>query len=233
MTRCSFCMKNFVFREGNVTFPNLAVVAYCLDCMSCSICGAKGQPAKGGLLGMTPLCQEHFEKYNRVLHLIAPADYPEEIIDAKLKYLNRVKERDTNLLELLDRNRPDKIEHDTAETIALAGNGGFKGLAFIDTVALKTKDKDRVAEVYERIVADLQDCNRQIGEFEVLKQNKNNSSNGGTDLVVSNNKDHEMEVIEQARRKIEALDPNNNKSIDAKAFLNGQITYLPEPYLIV
>jgi hypothetical protein len=42
-----------------------------------------------------------------------------------------------------------------------------------------------------------------------------------------------MEVIEQARRKIEALDPNNNKSIDAKAFLNGQITYLPEPYLIV
>lgn len=79
---------------------------------------------------MTPLCQEHFEKYKRVLPLIAPADYSEEIIDAKLKYLNRVKERDTNLLELLDRNRPDKIEHDTAEIIALAGNGGFKGLAF-------------------------------------------------------------------------------------------------------
>lgn len=42
-----------------------------------------------------------------------------------------------------------------------------------------------------------------------------------------------MEVIQQARRKVQALDPNNNKSIDAKEFLNGQITYLPEPYLIV
>jgi len=165
------------------------------------------------------------------LPLIAPADYPEEIINAKLKYLNRVKERDTNLLELLDRSRPDKIEHDTAEIIALAG--GFKGLAFINTGDLKTKDKDRVTEVYERIVADLRDCTGQIGELEVLKQNKNNNSSDGTNLVVSSNKEREMEVIQQARRKLEVLDPNNNKSIDAKEFLSGQITYLPEPYLIV
>ncbi len=31
----------------------------------------------------------------------------------------------------------------------------------------------------------------------------------------------------------EGLDPNKNRSIDAKEFLAGKITELPEPYLIV
>jgi hypothetical protein len=175
---------------------------------------------------MTPLCQDHFEKYNRVLPLIDLTDYPEETIDARLKYLYRVKNRDTKLLDQLDKEKPPKIENVTAEIIALVGSR-FKGLSFVNISYVKSKDK--VTAIHERIAADLRDCINQISEFEALKQNKNNNS---SNLVVSD-KEHEMEVMREARSKLEALDPNNNKSIDAKEFLNGQIAYLPEPYLIV
>ncbi len=39
--------------------------------------------------------------------------------------------------------------------------------------------------------------------------------------------------MQEARSIVEALDPNNNRSIDAKEFLAGKVTYLPEPYLIL
>jgi hypothetical protein len=42
-----------------------------------------------------------------------------------------------------------------------------------------------------------------------------------------------MEGMQEARSTLEALDPENNKSIDAKEFLAGTIMYLPEPYLIL
>jgi hypothetical protein len=67
----------------------------------------------------------------------------------------------------------------------------------------------------EVISTDLQDCERQISEIESLEQNGN------------------VTAIEESRRMAEGLDPNKNRSIDAKEFLSGKITELPEPYLIV
>ena len=57
----------------------------------CSECGAQGQQQKSGILGMTPLCSIHYDKYNRVLPLIADTELPQETVDARLNYLYRVK----------------------------------------------------------------------------------------------------------------------------------------------
>jgi len=59
------------FREDKVTFENADGLEFCLDCMSSSICDSKGKKLSSGILGMTPLCLAHFEKYNRVLPLMS------------------------------------------------------------------------------------------------------------------------------------------------------------------
>jgi hypothetical protein len=64
-----------------------------------------------------------------------------------------------------------------------------------------------------------------------LKQNKNNDSSNNGNLI--SNDEYEMEVMQEVRSTLEALDPENNKSIDAKEFLAGRVMYLPEPYLIL
>ena len=238
MARCSFCLKSLGFREAKVTFPNIERLELCLDCMTCSVCGAQGQQQKSGILGMTPLCPIHFDKYNRVLPLIADIELPEETVDARLKYLYRVKDRDTRLLALLEQRegeKPKKLEDVVAETIALVGNG-FRGISVLKLSEIKSKDK--ITAVQERISADLRDCIEQINGFEALKQNYNNSrrNTGDSDnnnLTSNNKEEREIQVIQEARGILEALDPKNNKSIDAKEFLAGKVTYLPEPYLIV
>lgn len=116
---------------------------------------------KSGILGMTPLCSIHYDKYNRVLPLISNTELPEEIVDARLKYLYRVKDRDTRLLAQLEQRqegeeegRPiKKIEDVAAEIIALAGNG-FRGLSILKVSEIKSKDM--ITAVKERISADLQ-----------------------------------------------------------------------------
>src|SRR5918999_1691395 len=231
MARCSFCLKNLGFREAKVTFPNVDSLELCLDCMTCSVCGAEGQQQKSGLLGMTPLCSNHYDKYNRILPLIAETELPEETVDARLKYLYRVKDRDTRLLAQLEQREGEGV----GGTIALTGNR-FRGLSVLKVWEIKSKDK--ITAVKERISADLRDCIEQISEFEALKQNYNNNSrnaDSNNNLISSssNNEERQIQVIQEARSIVEALDPNNNKSIDAKEFLAGKITYLPEPYLIV
>jgi hypothetical protein len=239
MARCSFCLKNLGFREGKVTFPNVNGLELCLDCMTCSVCGAQGQQQKGGLLGMTPLCQICYNKYNRVLPLIADKELPEETVDARLKYLYRVKDRDTRVLAQLEQREGEegrpikKVEDIVPDIIALTGNG-FRGLSIMKVS--ETKSKDKITAVQEWISADLRNCIEQISGFEALKQNYNNNSSRNSDSGdnnLINRKDHEIQVIQEARSIVEALDPINNKSIDAKEFLAGKVTYLPEPYLIV
>jgi hypothetical protein len=215
------------FREDKITFENAQGLEFCLDCMTCSICDSKGQKFSSGILGMTPLCLTHFEKYNRVLPLVPVTKWPEDTLNARLKHLHRVKDRDMKLLAQLEHERPKKIEDIAGETIALVGNS-FRGVSFLRLSEIKSNDK--ITVVHERIGADLRDCVRQISEVEALKQNKKNDSSNSN--LISNEK-HETEVMQEARGMLEGLDPRNNKSIDAKEFLAGKVIYLPEPYLIL
>jgi hypothetical protein len=136
-----------------------------------------------------------------------------------------------NRLQVLhssEHERPKKVDDIAGETIALVGKS-FRGISFLRLSEIKSNDK--ITVVHERISADLRDCVRQISEVEALKQNKKNNNSSNSNLIA--NKEHEVEVMQEARSMLEALDPQNNKSIDAKEFLAGKVIYLPEPYLIL
>jgi hypothetical protein len=55
-----------------------------------------------------------------------------------------------------------------------------------------------------------------------LRQNKNNNNSSNNGNLICND-EYEMEVMQEARSTLEALDPKNNKSIDAKEFLAGKV----------
>ena len=188
----------------------------------------------GGMVGMQPFCQIHYDKYNQILQVMDNTEWPAELVDARLKYLYKVKDRDTKLLVQLEKG-PEKQEV-VAETIALIARD-FKGLNFLKLSQVNSRDK--IALVQKVINADLQDCVRQISQFETLKQNSNvisqiTNSNEITALdLQQKQQEHEEKIMQKAMRMGEALNPNLNYSIDAKEFLSGKINYLPEPYLIV
>lgn len=206
--------------------------------MTCSVCGTKDARHEGGLLSMQPLCQVHFDKYKDLIQLIDVTQWPEEFVNARLKYLHNVKDRDTRLIAQLEKGS-EKVQI-VAETIALVGRS-FKGVNFLRVPEIKSQD--RVPTVLDRIKADLQECIRQLDEIETLRQNNdkmlpevanqnNNNNIISQDLQIKQNERGSL-TIEEARRMVEALDPKRNKSIDAKEFLAGRISHLPEPYLIV
>ncbi len=211
LANCSFCLKEFGFRENKYQYPDVGL-EFCFDCMACSICDYKHPKFNGGILGMQPLCRPHYDKYSKILlHLLNITEWPEEIVNARLKYLYRVRDRDTKLLSRLEEAQGSKIEG-ICETIALLGRN-FKGVSRLKVSEIKSQD--RLSTLREVMNADLQDCLRQISEIEALKQNGNATA------------------IEESRRLAEGLDPNKNRSIDEKEFLAGKIIELPEPYLIV
>ena len=148
MARCSFCFKSMGFREDKLTFDNPKGLEFCLDCMTCSVCGAEGQQQKGGLLGMTPLCPIHYDKYNRVLPLVPVTKWPEETLDGRLKYLYRVKDRDTRLLTQFECERPKKIDDIVGETIS--GSLGFITETQLDIKVLD--DPTTVADIEKKVL---------------------------------------------------------------------------------
>ena len=153
-------------------------------------------------------------------------EWPEKIVSARLKYLLKAKDRDMRLLSQLEKGA-GKIEV-VAETIALVGRNFKDDVRFLKLSEINSRD--RITTVHERISADVQDCLRQISEVETTFELTNSNDVGAQDLQ---QKWKEREAMQEAKRTGETLDPNKNKSIDAKEFLSGKIIDLPEPYLIV
>ena len=180
----------------------------------------------GAIIGMQPFCQVHFDRYKDILQVMDITDWPEKIVSARLKYLLKAKDRDMRLLSQLEKGA-GKIEV-VAETIALVGRNFKDDVRFLKLSEINSRD--RITTVHERISADLQDCLRQISEVETTFELTNSNDVGAQDLQ---QKWKEREAMQEAKRTGETLDPNKNKSIDAKEFLSGKIIDLPEPYLIV
>jgi hypothetical protein len=161
-------------------------------------------------------------------------EWPAELVNARLKYLYKVKDRDTKLLAQLEKGTMK--QEVVAETIALIARD-FKGVNYLKLSNSDLLDKN--ALIQKEIIANLQECLRQISQFETLKQNSNiisesTNSNDTTALdLQQKQQEREEQIMQKAMRMGEALNPNLNYSIDAKEFLSGNINYLPEPYLIV
>jgi hypothetical protein len=161
-------------------------------------------------------------------------EWPAELVNARLKYLYKVKDRDTKLLAQLEKGTMK--QEVVAETIALIARD-FKGVNYLKLSNSDLLDKN--ALIQKEIIANLQECLRQISQFETLKQNSNiisesTNSNDTTALdLQQKQQEREEQIMQKAMRMGEALNPNLNYSIDAKEFLSGKINYLPEPYLIV
>ena len=87
---------------------------------------------------MQPLCRPHYDKYSKVLvHLLNITEWPEEILNARLKYLYNVRDRDTKLLSQLENASGN--EQTVADTIALLGRN-FKGVAHLKVSKIKSQD---------------------------------------------------------------------------------------------
>jgi hypothetical protein len=161
-------------------------------------------------------------------------EWPAELVNARLKYLYKVKDRDTKLLAQLEKGTMK--QEVVAETIALIARD-FKGVNYLKLSNSDLLDKN--ALIQKEIIANLQECLRLISQFETLKQNSNiisesTNSNDTTALdLQQKQQEREEQIMQKAMRMGEALNPNLNYSIDAKEFLSGKINYLPEPYLIV
>ena len=175
----------------------------------------------GGIIGMQPFCQIHFDKYNQILQVMDITEWPAELVNAQLKYLYKVKDRDTKILAQLEKG-PEKQEV-AAETIALIARD-FKGVNYLKLSHVNSRD--RIELIQKVISADLQDCLSQISQFETLKQNRNviseiTNSNDTTALdMQKKQQEHEEKIMQKAMRIGEALNPNLNYSIDAKEFLS-------------
>jgi hypothetical protein len=234
MTNCSFCMKRLGSSEKRYHFSALGV-EYCLDCMTCSVCDSKDPRQEGGIIGTQPFCQIHFEMYKDILQRRPITEWPNELVNARLKFLYILIDRDMKILNYLVKG-PREMEP-IAETIALAG-GDFQTASFLKLSDMKRKS--RITTAHEQIKTDVQECVRQASEIEALKQNSEvipeiaNSTDIRVQHLQVKQKEFSEQMIERAiRRRISPLEPNNNKSIDAKEFLSGKIIDLPEPYLIV
>jgi hypothetical protein len=207
---------------------------YCLDCMTCSVCDLKDPKQEGEIAGMQPLCKFHFDSYKSILQVIDIREWPDELVNARLKHLYKLKDRDMKLLAHVEQ-RLGKAEVG-ADTIALVARD-LRGEHYLKLSGINSRDK--IAIVLREIKADLQDCARQISQAETLKQDSNvvsetsDSTYSGTQDFREKPKESEEQLLQKARRIGEALDPNLNKIIDAKEFLSRKIIRLSEPYLIV
>jgi hypothetical protein len=129
--------------------------------MTCSVCDLKDPRQGGGILGMQPLCQVHFDKYKEILQVMDITAWPVELLNARLKYLNKVKDRDVKLLAQLEKGT--EKEEVAAETIALIARD-FKGVSCLYLSQMNSKDKTTL--VQKEISADLQHCVGQISRVE-------------------------------------------------------------------
>jgi hypothetical protein len=115
---------------------------------------------------MQPLCKAHFDMYNNEIAHRPITAWPDELVDARLKFLYRVRARNMKLLAELAKG-PGKMGF-IAETIALVG-GNFEAASYFKLSEINRRGQVTVAQ--ERINADLQDCLNQINELEAFKQN--------------------------------------------------------------
>jgi hypothetical protein len=216
-------MRKFTFRENRARFTS--DVEMCLDCMTCSLCDKVDPQFTGGIIGMQPFCEIHYQKYYDILQVMDIPEWSHELLDARLKYLHKVKDRDTKLLAQLE-NGPEQVGA-LPERIAIVPRD-FKGMNSLKPSEVNSRD--RLAVLHQEISTDLQNCIRQISQLDTIRQRSNvtsevtNSNNDTTaqDLQHKQN-EREEQLIQKARRLGESLDPGLNYSIDAKAFLNGEI----------
>jgi hypothetical protein len=146
-------------------------------------------------------------------------EWPAELVNARLKYLYKVKDRDTKLLAQLEKGTMK--QEVVAETIALIARD-FKGVNYLKLSNSDLLDKN--ALIQKEIIANLQECLRLISQFETLKQNSNiisesTNSNDTTALdLQQKQQEREEQIMQKAMRMGEALNPNLNYILMQKSF---------------
>lgn len=164
MANCSFCMKRIGFTDKSYKFPTVGT-EFCFDCMICSVCDSKARGEYRGITGMQAFCKVHNEMYGNSLQRPI-TEWPHELVDARLKFLYRVRDRDMKILAELAKG-PGKMGA-FAETLALIGQN-YDAASYLKLSQINSRGIANAAQ--ESISVDLQECVRQINELEAFKQN--------------------------------------------------------------
>jgi hypothetical protein len=158
-------MKKFGFVEKKYEFPHIGSI-FCFECMRCSVCDKKARGEVRGIIGLQPVCKAHLDMYNKDIAHRPITAWPSEFVDARLKFLYRVRARNMKILAGL-RKGPGKLGF-IAETLAILG-GNFEAASYLNLSEMNRRGQ--VAGVIQRFEVDLQDCLNQINELEAFKQN--------------------------------------------------------------
>jgi len=60
LARCTLCGKDVGWNEKKYKFDGDRI--FCLDCMTCSICGSKARGETRGIVGVQPFCERCYEQ---------------------------------------------------------------------------------------------------------------------------------------------------------------------------
>jgi hypothetical protein len=84
---CSFCFKHIGMTEKKYNFGPQGT--YCLDCMTCSVCGSKATGEPRNLVGLQPFCRTHYlEVHNEETRSSLPLNkWPRNFLEARVKCL--------------------------------------------------------------------------------------------------------------------------------------------------
>jgi hypothetical protein len=131
------------------------------------VCDKKARGEVRGIIGgMQPVCKAHLEMYNKAIADRPITAWPSEFVDARLKFLYRVRARDMKILAGL-RKGPGKLGF-IAETLAILG-GNFEAASYLNLAEMNRRGQ--LAGAIQQLEVDLQNCLSQINELEAFKQN--------------------------------------------------------------
>lgn len=64
---------------------------FCIDCMSCSVCGSKATGERRGIIGIQPFCNTHFEEAK--VEMAKPVEeWSDKFVEANLNHLKKLRE---------------------------------------------------------------------------------------------------------------------------------------------
>lgn len=164
LTNCTFCRKKFNAwtAENRYKFPGVG--EFCFDCMACSVCDSKPKGELRQVVGWQPFCKVHYDMYGGLLEK-PPNQWPVEFVDARIKFLNRVIERNTKVLAEIMKG-PGKIAK-IAEVTAVIG-GNYDAATYLKVSNMNANMHGM--SVQQQLSGQNQDCHKQIKDLEAIKR---------------------------------------------------------------
>ncbi|MEO9364429.1 MAG: SHOCT domain-containing protein [Nitrososphaera sp.] len=164
MANCTFCRKKFGFTENRYKFPAIRA-EFCFDCMECSVCGSKAKGEFRGVVGWQAFCKVHYEQYSGFQQKPS-SQWTEELIEARIRFLKRVIERDTQLLIEVNSKGQSKLSVIGQTAAILEGN--YNAANYLKLSDMQAGAQRTTAQ--QQLNAEIQECQKQLGELEAMKR---------------------------------------------------------------